>query len=77
MVFVMVPFRERDLILRRYAAEHVLKILRYDIGDDFSPVFDNEDKMVVQAENRMVVPVQLCHYVAFLSAHPGISIALI
>ena len=38
MIFVMVPFRERDLILRRYVAEYVLKILRYDIGNDFSPV---------------------------------------
>ena len=77
MVFVMVPFRERDLILRRYVAEHVLQILRYDIGNDFSPVFDDEYEMVVQAEYRMVVPVKLCHYVAFLSAHPGISITQI
>ena len=35
----------------------MLQILRYDIGDDFFPVFGDENEMVVQTEHRMVVPV--------------------
>ena len=55
----------------------MLQILRYDIGDDFFPVFGDENEMVVQTEHRMVVPVQLCHYVALLSAHLMLSITQI
>ena len=52
----------------------MFQILRYDIGDDFFPVFRDEYEMVVQAEHRMIVPIKLCHYVALLSAHLEIRI---
>ena len=52
----------------------MFQILRYDIGDDFFPVFRDEYEMVDQAEHRMIVPIKLCHYVALLSAHLEIII---
>ena len=74
MVLIMVPFRQCYLIPGCYIAEYMFQILGYDIGDDFSSVFDDEDEMVAQTEHRMVVSIKLCHYVALLSAHLMISI---
>ena len=56
------------------SALDVLQIFGNDIRNDFSSVFGDEYEIIAQAEQRMVVPVQLCHYVALLSAHLMISI---
>ena len=51
MVFIMVPFLDRQLIRLTDRNEHPAQFVGYGIVYDPAPVFDNKDQMVMHGEH--------------------------